>query len=182
MRIPSVRCTPCIAHTPPQLIRFPAAAPLSPPTIPSPEWLSYAEALPAQRHQVMVRSRQILQAAYPALQEPQWVQALEELQLPLHISNGEVILYCEALTTLVQYLAACYPTGPVLDIFASPVPLPDDNGQEPGKQTFSIPAGLALQLKRVGYWKREPVGWLVQQALALLLPQYPEAFVPTPRE
>jgi hypothetical protein len=182
MLAPSVRCTPCVANTPPQVVRFPAAAPASPPITPSPEWLPYPEASPAQRHQLVVLTRQVLQAAYPTLQEQQWVQALEELQLPLYICREGVTLYGEALTTLVQYLATCYPTVPATDIFASPVPLPDDNGQEPRKQTFSIPAGLALQLKRVGYWKREPVAWLVQQALARLLRQYPEAFKPTPHE
>ena len=168
-------CTPCMADTPPQVVRFPAT-----PTRPSPAWLPYAEALPAQRHQMMVLMRQILQAAYPTLQEPQWVRALEELQLPLYRSSEEVILYCEALTTLVQYLAACYPTVPMTDVFASPVPLPADDGKKPGKQTFNIPAGLALQLKRVGYWKRKPCGWLVNQALAQLLRQYPEALEPLP--
>ncbi len=182
MLTPSVLCTPCIANTPPQVVRFPTPAPVSPPTNPSPVWLPYTEALPGQRHQMMVLTRQILQAAYPSLHEQQWVQALDALQLPLYVSREDVILYCEALTTLVQYLATCYPSVPATDIFASPVPFPDDDGKKPSKQTFSIPAGLTLQLKRLGYWKRESYGGLVNQALALLLRQYPEAFKPTPRE
>ena len=175
-------CTPCVADNPPQLVRFPAAAPAVTSTTPLPVWLPYQVALPAQRQQLLVLVRQILQAAYPTLQELQWVQALEELQLPLRLFGEEVVLYCEGLTTLVQYLAACYPAGSTPDVFLSPAPLPSNEGQKPATQTFSIPAGLALQLRRVGYWKRADYAWLVNQALAQLLGQYPEAAVPTPHE
>ena len=180
-----IRCATCVARAPLQVIRFPHAAPAATPAAASPPrtaWLPYHEARPTQRYQTMVLARRVVQAAYPFLEEAQWVQALEALRLPLCLDEGEVTLQRDGLTTLVQYLAACYPTVPTTDIFASPVPLPGDNGGEPRKQTFSIAAGLALQLKRVGYWKREPVAWLVQQALALLLRQYPEAFKPTPHE
>jgi hypothetical protein len=180
-----IRCATCVASAPLQVIRFPHAAPASPPAAASPPrtaWLPYDEALPTQRYQTMVLARQVIQAAYPFLEEAQWVQALEELRLPLCLYEGEVTLQRDRLTTLVEYLAACYPTVPAADIFASPVPLPDDEAQDSRNQTFSISVGVALQLKRVSYWKRVPVGWLVNQALALLLRQYPEAWKPTPRE
>lgn len=180
-----IRCATCVASAPLQVIRFSPAGPVSPPAAASPPqtaWLPYHAALPAQRHQTMVLMRRIMQATYPFLEEAQWVQALEELQLPLCFYGGEVTLQREGLTTLVQYLAACYPTVPATDIFTSPVPLPEDENEDQRNQTFSIYTSVALQLKRVGYWKRAPVGWLVNQALALLLRQYPEALKPTPRE
>jgi hypothetical protein len=52
--------------------------------------------------------------------------------------------------------------------------------QQPIKQTYAITADLVTQLERVSYWCRQPRSRLVNQALAHLLSQYPEASIPVP--
>lgn len=185
----SARCTACVANTPPQIVRFPRAAPASAPAASSPAppvRRPYHETTPAQRQQVMVLVRGILRAAYPFLEERQWVQALDDLQLPLYTTGEEAFLYAKGLTTLVQYLAAYFPTVPVTSRSASPTPAPAEATPpvpEPlVKQTYAIRAALAEQLDRVSYWKRKPRTWFVNQALTHWLDQYPEAHTSLPEE
>jgi len=133
----------------------------------------------------MVLARQILQAAYPFLAEWQWVQALEELRLPLHCTVEEATLSRDGLTTLVRYLAAYYPTVPATDPALAPAPIPapipmpmptpmptDPPARELRvKQTCDIRASLMEQLKRVCCWRRKSRTWFVNQALDQLLRQ-----------
>ena len=60
----------------------------------------YAEMTPDQRYQVLVLVRQLLQAAFPWLEEWQWVQALDDLQLPVYTTGEAVFFYATGLTTL----------------------------------------------------------------------------------
>ena len=187
---PYVRCATCVANEPPRAVRFPRAVPAA---APAPAlWRPYPEASPDQRRQAMALARQILQAAYPFLAEWQWVQALEELRLPLHCTVEEATLSRDGLTTLVRYLAAYYPTMPVADPVVAPAPAPtptptlmptDPPTRELRvKQTCDIRTSLMEQLKRVCYWRRRSRTWFVNQALDQLLRQYPEALTPLPEE
>ena len=182
------RCAACVANEPPRAVRFPRAVPAAAPAPAS--WRPYPEASPDQRRQAMVLARQILQAAYPFLAEWQWVQALEELRLPLHCTVEEATLSRDGLTTLVRYLAAYYPTVPVADpaVAPAPAPAPTPTPTDPParelrvKQTCDIRASLMEQLERVCYWRRKSRTWFVNQALDQLLRQCPEALTPLPEE
>jgi len=190
------RCAACVANEPPRAVRFPRTVPAAAPAPAS--WRPYPEASPDQRRQAMFLARQILQAAYPFLAEWQWVQALEELRLPLHCTVEEATLSRDGLTTLVRYLAAYYPTVPVAGPAGAPAPaptpmpiptpIPTPTPTDPParelrvKQTCDIRASLMEQLERVCYWRRKSRTWFVNQALDQLLRQCPEALTPLPEE
>jgi hypothetical protein len=145
----------------------------------------YHEASPIQRHQALVWVRQILQAAYPFVEAGQWDQALQELRLPLYPAVEGATLYDEGLTTLVQYLAACYPTTPAARPYTStmsaPVEVEPPVDEPTVKQTYDIRVSLAEQLRCASYWQRRPQRWFLDQALVQLLSQYEEAITPVPK-
>jgi hypothetical protein len=185
----SLPCSFCIADKSLRLVNFSRSTSASSADIFSGALqmeLPYSQASLVQRRQVMLSSRKILQAAFPFVEEQQWVEALDDLQLPLHLTTEEVTLYRDGLTTLIRYLVACYPTVPL----AYP---PDSNmlahadidplaPKHQIKQTYAIYVSLAEQLNRVSYWRRKPRTWFVNRALTQLLSRYPETLIPLPKE
>jgi hypothetical protein len=145
----------------------------------SPAGIPFAQAPPLLRHQALASARLILGAAYPLVAEAQWHQALEELQLLLYrAGDGPASLSVEGLAALGQHLEARYRgAAPTLPAAAAPAVAA---AQQPIKQTYAITADLVTQLERVSYWCRQPRSRLVNQALAHLLSQYPEASIPVP--
>lgn len=144
----------------------------------------YAQASPFQRGQGLRGARGILDAAYPFLGPAQWHQALDYLQLPLHVRGGQATFLPDGLATLVHYLEAQYrPQSPAGSSgFAATLP-PDSAllaGEPTTKHTYAIRNSLAQQLDRVSYWRRQPRAWFVNWALTQLLSQYPEASTPVP--
>ena len=138
--------------------------------------LPYREASPFQRTQALHGARRILDAAYPTLSGAQWQAALAQLQLPLQVLGDQASLPPEALATLVQYLEAQYRTPPP----GPGVPAPARPAEKLRKQTYGIAPSLITALARVSHWRRRRVSQLVNEALAQLLSQYPEAQVPVP--
>jgi hypothetical protein len=144
--------------------------------------LPFAQASPLLRHQALASARQILGAAYYSIAEAQWHQAFEELQLPLYrLGDGPASLSAEGLLALLQYLEARYRLSSTATPSAGPTP-PAVPAAQPIKQTYAINPDVATQLGRVSYWCRQPRSRLVNQALAQLLSQYPEASIPVPEE
>jgi len=187
MLLPSSRrCAACVASTSVRAVRFARAAPARARTgaAEAARMVPYHEASPVQRHQAMVWVRQILQAAYPFVGAEQWDQALEDLRLPLYPAVEGATLYYEGLTTLVQYLAACYPTTPAarpsVSTMSAPVEVEPPVEEPTIKQTYDIRVSLAEQLHCVSYWQRRPRRWFLDQALVQLLSQYEEALIPIP--
>jgi hypothetical protein len=62
----------------------------------------YTQASPFQRAQALRSARYILDAAYHFLATAQWHQALDYLQLPLHVRGGQATLLPDGLATLVH--------------------------------------------------------------------------------
>ena len=80
-------------------------------------------------------------------------------------------------------------TAPASIEQAAPSSSPDaftiDNHPTLGPDTrhiVDVKSDTEQLLRRVSYWARKPVGWLMNEALAQLLPQYPEAAQPLPEE
>lgn len=145
--------------------------------------LPFAQASPLLRHQAMVSARQILGAAYYSIEEAQWQQALEELQPTLYrLGDGPANLSAEGLLTLQQYLEARYRLRSMATVGATKLTTPAVPAPQPTKQTYAINPDVATQLGRVSYWCRKSRSRLVNQALAQLLSQYPEASIPVPEE
>jgi len=152
----------------------------------SPSLLPYAEASPWQRHQALLSARQVLDAAYSFLSQDEWVQALDQMQPALQFLADQIVVSYPGLATLVYYLETHYRPAAA----AAPGALPIGNSSPAGmlpagkgkqkKQTYAVYADLLTQLARVSYWRRRPISQLVNEALAQLLRQYPEAHQPVP--
>ena len=146
----------------------------------------YAQASPFQRAQGLRSARVILDAAYLFLAPAQWQQALDYLQLPLHMSGGQATFLPDGLGALVHYLEAQYRPQSTNGVPSFTAPGRPDAAllllaEEPAtKQTHAIRNSLTEKLVRVSYWRRQPRTWFVNAALAQLLSQYPEALIPVP--
>lgn len=147
-------------------------------------FLPYAQASPFQRAQGLRSARAILEAAYLFLSPAQWQQALDHLQLPLHVSGGQAAFLPDGLGVLVHYLEAHYRPPSAGGPLSSATPGRLNAAllaEEPTtKHTYSIRNSLVEQLIRVSYWRRQSRTWFINVALAQLLSQYPEASIPLP--
>jgi hypothetical protein len=143
--------------------------------------LPYGDASTFQRSQALHGARRILDAAYPFLSSAQWQLALAHLQLPLQLTVDQASLSAEALATLVQYLEDRYRTSPVPATPPPAAPAAEPTTEKSRKQTYAITPSLITQLARASHWRRRPISQLVNEALAQLLRQYPEAQVPVPK-
>lgn len=148
----------------------------------------YAQASPFQRAQGLRSAQVILDAAYLFLEPAQWQQALDYLQLPLHVRGGQATFLPDGLGALVHYLEAQYRSQSTSGLPAFTAPGRPDAAlrllaEEPRtKQTHAIHNSLIEKLVRVSHWRRQPRTWFVNAALAQLLSQYPEALLPVPGE
>jgi hypothetical protein len=146
--------------------------------------LPYGQASPFQRAQSLRSARSILDAAYPFLGPTQWYQALDFLQLPLHVNGGQTTFLPDGLATLVHFLEAQYRPRSAAGLPGFPATVPSDStllAAEPTtKQTYAIRNSLVEQLARVSYWRRQPQTSFINLALTQLLSQYQEANMPLP--
>ena len=149
-----------------------------------PTLVPYTQATPFQRAQGLRSARVILDAAYLFLTQAQWQQALDYLQLPLHVSGGQATFLTDGLGTLVHYLEAQYRPQSAGGLLGSATPgrldatsLPEEPTT---KQTYAIRNSLTEQLIRVSFWRRQTRTWFINVALAQLLSQYAEASTPLP--
>lgn len=147
-----------------------------------PPLLSYAQASVFQRTQALNGARQVLDAAYPFLNYPQWQHALDQLQLPLQVTADQTGLTHDGLAALVQYLAARYHIPSAPDPASTSVSAAEPPTAKYRKYTFSINPQVAEQLARVSHWCRIPKSRLVNEALVQLLRQYPEADLQLPQD
>ena len=144
--------------------------------------LSYAQASVFQRTQALNGARQVLDAAYPFLNYPQWQHALDELQLPLQVTADQTGLTHDGLAALVQYLAARYPPPSAPGAASTQVGATAPPTTKSRKQTHALSPEVTEQLARVSHWCRVTKTHLVNEALVQLLRQYPEANLPLPEE
>ena len=148
----------------------------------------YLQASPFQRAQGLRSARVILDAAYLFLEPAQWQQALDYLQLPLHVRGGQATFLPDGLGALVHYLEAQYRSQSTSGLPAFTAPGRPDAAlrllaEEPTtKQTHAIRNSLIEKLVRVCHWRRQSRTWFVNAALAQLLSQYPEALIPVPED
>jgi hypothetical protein len=168
-----------------ELEQSPAAEPeASAPVSGIPALVPYTQSTPFQRAQGLRSARVILDAAYLFLTPAQWQQALDYLQLPLHVRGGQATFLPDGLGALVHYLEAQYRPQSAGGLPGSAVPGQLDAAllpEEPKtKQTYAIRNSLTEQLIRVSFWRRQPRTWFVNVALAQLLSQYAEASTPLP--
>ncbi len=116
----------------------------------------------------------------------QWQQALDYLQLPLHMSGGQATFLPDGLGALVHYLEAHYRSQSTGELSGSAAPGRPDAallaGEPTTKQTYAIRHSLIEKLGRLSYWRRQPRSWFINVALAQLLHQYPEAHTPAPKD
>ena len=151
-------------------------------------FVPYAQASLFQRAQGLRSARVILDAAYLFLGPAQWQQALDYLQLPLHVRGGQATFLPDGLGALVHYLEAQYRPQSTNGVPSFTAPGRPDAallllGEEPAtKQTHAIRNSLTEKLVRVSYWRRQPRTWFVNAALAQLLSQYLEAHIPVPED
>lgn len=167
----------------------PAAEPeASAPVSGIPALVPYTQASPFQRAQGLRSARVILDAAYLFLEPAQWQQALDYLQLPLHVRGGQATFLPDGLGALVHYLETQYRSQSTSGLSAFTAPGRPDAAlrllaEEPTtKQTHAIRNSLIEKLVRVSHWRRQSRTWFVNAALAQLLSQYPEALHPVPRD
>ncbi|RZK87699.1 MAG: hypothetical protein EOO62_38795 [Hymenobacter sp.] len=165
----------------------PAAEPeASAPVSGIPALVPYLQSSTFQRAQGLRSARVILDAAYLFLEPAQWQQALDYLQLPLHVRGGQATFLPDGLGALVHYLEAQYRPKPTGELPGFTAPGRPDAAlrllaDEPRtKQTHAIHNSLIEQLVRVSHWRRQSRTWFVNAALAQLLSQYPEALLPVP--
>jgi hypothetical protein len=144
----------------------------------------YGQALPFQRAQGLRSARSILDAAYPFLGPAQWHEALDFLQLPLHVSGGQATFLPDGLATLVHYLEAQYRPRLTDGLPGFPARMAPNSvlltAEPTTKHTYAIRNSLLEQLVRLSYWRRRPQNWFINLALAQLLSQCPEANRPLP--
>lgn len=158
------------------------------PPIPNSSLVPLSQASASQLAQAVAVTAATLAPYYPALTWDQCQQALCALKLPLRVTGQQTVVTALGLSSLIHYLenrtilpAQSAPLLPVDD----PLPSTLSTSPEPhrrSKNTYNLRPDVLEALKRVSYWRREGKSALVNQALILLLTQYPESHRPVPPE